>query len=224
MLVIGGRNAGGPLSSAEQYDPTTETWTATVALNAARQQHTATLLRDGRVLVVGGMNSGGPLDSAELFGRSKVSAAIDLTNLVQTYDGTARSVTATTTPPGLAVELRYNGSLNAPTNVGIYTVVGMVKDLRFQGSATNTLTILPAPIPIVLTSVAVQPDGVFEIEFSNLPGMTFSVLATTDATLSLGNWTVLGAAVEAPPGSGKFQFTDSQAPSQPQRFYLIRSP
>ena len=58
------------LGSAELYDPTTNTWSATGSLNAARYWHTATLLQDGRVLAVGGSNDGdltSALSSAELY-------------------------------------------------------------------------------------------------------------------------------------------------------------
>ncbi len=223
-LVVGGVNSSGSLSRAEQYDPATGSWSATVALKIARHQHTATLLLDGRVLVVGGANSSGRLVSAELFGRSKLLATVGLNDLTQTYDGTSKRVKVTTTPPGLAVDLTYNGSLDAPTNVGDYTVIGTINDLNFLGSSTNTFVILPAVSPIVLTGVAIQPNGEFQFGFTNTSGASFSVVTTTNAALSLSNWTFLGIATETPSGSGQFQFTDAQATNDPQRFYLIRSP
>jgi hypothetical protein len=63
--------------------------------------------------------------------------------LLQIYDGTAKAVSVTTTPPGLAVIVTYNGLPDAPTNVGSYTVIGTVSDLNYQGGATDTLVIMP---------------------------------------------------------------------------------
>ena len=55
------------LSSAESFDPTTETWSTTADLNFARDSHTATLLPNGKVLVAGGRVVNSPLNSAELY-------------------------------------------------------------------------------------------------------------------------------------------------------------
>jgi hypothetical protein len=76
-----------------------------------------------------------------------VPATVTLGNLNQTYDGTAKSVTATTTPANLTVNITYGGSANAPANAGSYTVIGTINDAHYQGSATNTLVISKAISP-----------------------------------------------------------------------------
>ena len=73
VLMVGGDNAAwssGPfLASAELYDPTTGTFTATGSLAVGRQYHTATRLSDGRVLITGGGGGDGgtSLGSAEIY-------------------------------------------------------------------------------------------------------------------------------------------------------------
>lgn len=72
VVVIGGIsdvNNATRLNSAEIYDPVANTWTlAAGASNSFRNQHTATLLQDGRILVIGGdANFGGVVNSAEIF-------------------------------------------------------------------------------------------------------------------------------------------------------------
>jgi hypothetical protein len=78
----------------------------------------------------------------------QATATISLGSLSQTYDGSAKAVTATTTPTGLTVSFTYNGSANAPTNAGSYTVIGMVNDANYQGSATNMLVINKAILTV----------------------------------------------------------------------------
>jgi len=72
VLVVGGTTSGFPsaVSTAELYDPETETWTAVLGMKTPRLGHTATLLANGCVLVAGGMMTGFPppaTNSVELY-------------------------------------------------------------------------------------------------------------------------------------------------------------
>jgi len=71
VLVTGGYNVNGYLSSAEIYDPMTARWNPAADMNDSRVRHTATLLPDGTVLVAGGWrDSQKVLSSAEIYNPS----------------------------------------------------------------------------------------------------------------------------------------------------------
>lgn len=70
VLLVGGGNGqfgGNTLQSAEIYDVTTGSFSAAAVPTAARFQHTATPLPDGKVLIAGGRNGNVTLASAELY-------------------------------------------------------------------------------------------------------------------------------------------------------------
>jgi hypothetical protein len=71
VLIAGGQNNGGLLSSAELFDPASDAFTrlegAGREMIEARQGAVAAALPDGDVLIAGGSNRSGYLSSAELF-------------------------------------------------------------------------------------------------------------------------------------------------------------
>ena len=72
---------------------------------------------------------------SQIFTVSRASATVTLINLTQAYKGTPRSVTATTVPAGLTVDITYNGSTTVPVNAGSYSINAVVNDPTYQGNA-----------------------------------------------------------------------------------------
>lgn len=71
VLVSGGNKktltTQTPLSSAELYNPTNGTWTATGSMSNARSGHTSTVLPNGNVINAGGSDTVNELNSAEMY-------------------------------------------------------------------------------------------------------------------------------------------------------------
>ena len=70
------------------------------------------------------------------------------------------------------------------------------------------------------TVTARTVNGLVTLNFTNISGMTFSVLTTTNLALPVASWSVLGVPTELSPGY--FQFTAPQLPTVPQRFYRVQ--
>lgn len=85
---------------------------------------------------------------------NKATASVNITNTSQTYDGNPKSVTTSTTPAGLTVNVTYNGSSTAPSNAGSYPVVATISDANYQGSASGTLTIGKATATLTLSGLS----------------------------------------------------------------------
>jgi hypothetical protein len=97
-------------------------------------------------------------------------------------------------------------------------------------SRTANITLLGQTIPVTqsdvtppfLTGVQMLGGGVCQFSFSSTSGASFSVLSTTNLSLPLSNWTVVGAAANTAPG--QFQFTSQPTTNDAKRFYTVRSP
>jgi hypothetical protein len=79
-----------------------------------------------------------------------------------------------------------------------------------------------AEAPPTLINPIKFPAGAFQLTFIAAPRAVHTILTTTDPSLAIAKWTVLGAAPEFSPGL--FVFTDRQGGTAAQRFYAVRSP
>jgi subtilisin family serine protease len=135
----------------------------------------------------------------------KTTASVTLSNLTQTYTGSALTPTATTNPPGLAISWT-----NAPqTNAGSYAITATVNDPNYTGSATGTFTIVgsaqPTPPAVAITSptAGTLSVGTVNIQASVTKGtnpiahVDFSVNGTLKCTVTAApyacSWKMPGA-------------------------------
>jgi len=127
----------------------------------------------------------------------KATGTVTLGNLAQTYDGAAKNVSVSTVPPGLTVNVTYNGSTSAPINAGSYTVIGTINNPNYQGGATNTLVVGKAAGTVTLYNLIQTYDGAAkDVSFTTAPpGLTVKVTynGSTDAPTNAGSYTVIGA-------------------------------
>lgn len=173
VLITGGNQTYDPLApdpvsiatnSAEIFDPTTGTFTATGSMSAPRRWHTSTLLPNGTVLVAGGIQGNGTdtftiLSSAEIF---------------DPVSGTFSNATAMSTPRQMhqAVALQdgsilllggvtYSGTAPAVVPLGILSAERFIPGSpgTFQATATSLATGRGLPTALRLSSGQVIVAG-----------------------------------------------------------------
>ena len=145
---------------------------------------------------------------------NKGAATVTLSGLNQTYNGTVRSVSVTTTPAGLATTLTYNFAATVPTDAGLYEVVASVTDPNYTGSSIGTMTIAkatpvitwgtPASVLVGTTLSAIQLNATASVpgSFAYTPAagtvlgsVGSQTLATTFTPTDAVNYTTASASV-----------------------------
>ncbi|HEY5839427.1 MAG TPA: MBG domain-containing protein [Pyrinomonadaceae bacterium] len=130
---------------------------------------------------------------------AKAAASITLSNLNQTYNGTPRPATATTTPAGLAgVSITYTGSATAPTNVGSYSVIASLTNDNYTGNATGTLVIAKAAATIALSNLNQTYNGsprpaTATTTPAGLSGVSITYNGSATAPINAGSYSVVAA-------------------------------
>ncbi len=138
--------------------------------------------------------------ATDVFTVAQGSAAVTLTGLSQTFDGTAKNAGATTEPAGLTVNLTYDGSAIAPSNAGSYAVTGTVSDANYAGSATGTLMVAKAAATVSLSGLYYVYDGYAKSATvtTDPDGLAVSVTYDGSATLPIntGSYAVVATLTE----------------------------
>ena len=126
---------------------------------------------------------------------TKATAGITLSNMTQTYDGSAKTPTATTTPSGLTVTYTYNGTTTAPSAPGSYAIVATISDANYQGSTTGTMVILAKQsLSLVsgwnLVSFNIQPTSTAIADVLSSISGKYSLVYAWDGSVSSNNWLI----------------------------------
>ncbi|TKC09872.1 T9SS type B sorting domain-containing protein [Pedobacter polaris] len=130
----------------------------------------------------------------------KATATISLTGLTQTFDGTAKAVTATTTPANLTgVVITYDGSTTIPTNAGTYAVVASLTNDNYTAiNATGTLVIGKVTQTITFAPLPNKTFGDFNFNLTSTGGASGNAVSYTSsnplvAKVSGNTVTIVGA-------------------------------
>ncbi len=207
-LVIGKGGATVTLGSLSQtFDGTAKAATATTAPTGKAVSFTydgspTAPTNAGSFAVVGTVNDANYTGTA--FGTlviGKGGATVTLGSLSQTYDGTAKPVTATTAPVGKAVTFTYDGFATAPINTGSYAVVATINDANYQGTASGTLVIGKGNAVITLANISQTYDGKQKIATATTTPagktVTFTYDGLATAPINAGSYAVVGTVSDA---------------------------
>lgn len=86
--------------------------------------------------------------------------------------------------------------------------------------AQSTTTFVSSASPILIN--AQQSNGAFQFSFTGSAPLQYTVLTSTNVSLSLNNWTVAGSATNN--GNNNYSFSVPLAADQPALFYRVQIP
>jgi hypothetical protein len=99
--------------------------------------------------------------------------------------------------------------------------LGLGWDTNGLSSGTLSVIVLPTPQP-VLGPITMKGSSLTMTGSDGVPGWPYYVLASTNLSLPLSNWTVL--ATNSFDSNGHFNFTNELNANQPDLFYLLQIP
>jgi DNA-binding beta-propeller fold protein YncE len=119
--------------------------------------------------------------------------------------------------------LTLTGITNGVVNFSVAANPGLPRmaHINLLGQTIAVMQVALGP-PQILSVLPPQGNGVFQFAFGNTESASFTVLSTTNLSLPVCNWTVVGAASNTAPGV--YQFTSPPMTNDAQCFYGVRSP
>lgn len=133
----------------------------------------------------------------------KANASVALSGLNALYRGTPQSVSVTTVPAGLPVNVTYNGGASA-VYPGTYTVVATIDDANYIGSASGTFEVKVNALVRHFTSLNGAIEGSVQVltpESSTLnsnASMTGDLLLTGSPDIRVNGTPIFGGVIEGP--------------------------
>ena len=178
VLVVGGGNSsdgnGGPLATAEVYDPATGSWTATGDTIGSGPGRTATLLGNGKVLVTGG-----------------VSGDIETLAVAELYDPGIGSWSAT----GDMIEARSGHRAILLLDGSVLVVGGGLASAELYDPTTGQWTATGATLGVLVGNTATRLLDGKVLVTSGMAGTGASSSAEVYDP-STGQWTATGEMLE----------------------------
>ena len=157
----------GSLATAELYDPSAGAFVATPTMIAARETHTATVLKDGRVLLAGGVSYGGigifggSLASAELYSPDTPVAAPALVSVSGDGQGQGAIFHAGTRQLATSDDPALVGDSVDIYCTGLATADVLPPQVAIGGRMAALLAVSTVPIAPGVTQVRVRvPTGI----------------------------------------------------------------
>jgi hypothetical protein len=136
--------------------------------------------------------------------------------LFQRYSGNPISVTVSTLPPGLTVNLTYNGLPTGPVNAGSYTVVGKISDPNYFGGITNALVVGDPPQALTASSASGNNGQQLSLQLDGTPNYPYVLQIATNLNPRVLCQSVLTNTAN---GSGKWNCIITNLSDAPESFY-----
>jgi hypothetical protein len=133
----------------------------------------------------------------------KATATLTLSNLTQSYNGSAKSATVTTSPAGLSgVSVTYDGSTTAPSAVGSYAIVAALDNANYQATnATGTLEVNSTSARVTLSGLTHTYDGSAKAATATTTpaGLSTSITynGSTTAPINAGSYAVVATITDS---------------------------